>query len=416
MLNKLKKIIYEGYNKEIVFIRRDITKILPKDKIITITGPRRSGKTFLMYQIMDDLIKKGYDREQFLYINFEDERISDKKFDYDLIFQAFYELFPESAEKEIILFFDEIQLLENWERFVRRVYDSKTKKIYLTGSNSQMLSSDIATALRGRNYNIELFPLSFNEFKRFKGVNNKNISSKEKAIIDNLFQEYLVYGGYPEIVNYDNTLKIEILQNYFNVMIYRDIAERFEYSQLEQLKYILKKLISTVSSEFSINKLYNELKSQGAKLSKSILYSLYDDISNIYLFKQIERFSFSLSERRSHNKKVYFYDTGILSAVNYSLSEDHGKLLENLVAIELLRRKYEIFYGKNGKECDFIAKKRGETLAVQVCYKLTEKNIKRETKGLESFDADRKLIIYYYSDIKDPDNAMQILDFLEDTI
>ncbi|PLX15159.1 MAG: hypothetical protein C0601_13590 [Candidatus Muiribacterium halophilum] len=113
---------------------------------------------------------------------------------------------------------------------------------------------------------------------------------------------------------------------------------------------------------------------------------------------------------------MYFYDTGILSAVNYSLSEDHGKLLENLVAIELLRRKYEIFYGKNGKECDFIAKKRGETLAVQVCYKLTEKNIKRETKGLESFDADRKLIIYYYSDIKDPDNAMQILDFLEDTI
>ncbi|MFA7578161.1 MAG: ATP-binding protein [Candidatus Muiribacteriota bacterium] len=413
MLENLKKIIYEGIIRDIDFIERQVETNFPDNKIITITGPRRSGKTFFMFQIMDRYLKKGYKRNQFLYINFEDERISEKDFDYDNIFQAYYELFPENIDKEIIIFFDEIQLLKNWEKFIRRVYDFKTRKLFLTGSNSEMLSSDISTSLRGRNYNIELLPLSFIEFLKFKSFKNLLITPEHKALVENYFQEYLVYGGYPEIVNYEEPIKIEILQNYFNVMIYRDIVERFNYSDPEQLKYILKRLISTVSSEFSINKLYNEIKSQGGKISKQSIYSLYDDVSNIYLFKTVEKYSFSLSERRSHNKKVYFYDTGILSAVNYSLSEDYGKLLENLVACELLRKKFDLFYIKNSNECDFIAKNREQKIAVQVCYELNEDNIQREMKALNDIkDVDKKILIYRFSKVTNPLEAISILDFL----
>ncbi|MGM0609157.1 MAG: ATP-binding protein [Candidatus Muiribacteriota bacterium] len=130
MLDSLKKIIFEGNIRDIDFIERKVKTTFPDNKIITITGNRRSGKTFFMFQIMDGYLKKGYNRNQFLYINFEDERISEKDFDYDIIFQAYYELFPENIDKEIIIFFDEIQLLKNREKFIRRVYDFKTRKLF----------------------------------------------------------------------------------------------------------------------------------------------------------------------------------------------------------------------------------------------------------------------------------------------
>jgi predicted AAA+ superfamily ATPase len=412
MKDVLKRIISEFHERDIDYINRDISMNFPKNKIITIIGPRRSGKTYFMFQIMDFFISKGFKRSQFLYINFEDERFVRSDFDYDLIFQSFFDLFPENADSEIVVFFDEIQLLPNWDKFIRRVYDSVSHNIFVTGSNSNMLSSDISSSLRGRNYNIEVFPLSFSEFLNFRDIKPVLSTNKNISIINNAFDEYLIYGGYPEIVKYDDVMKIEILQNYFNVMIYRDISERFDISQTNILKFVLKKLISSVSSEFSINKLYNEIKSFGGKISKDTLYSLMENISNIFLLKEVERYSNSLSQRKGYNSKYYFYDNGILSAINYNISKDFGKLMENLVAIELLRRNYEIYYSKNNFECDFIALKRNSSLSVQVCYNLTEDNIGREIKGLNDKKTHDNILIYYKSEIRPPENSINIIDFL----
>jgi len=225
----LKRLIVEFHESELPeLIERNMDVDLETRKIISIIGPRRCGKTYYLYYLMKKLIQQGVDKTRLLYINFEDERIlpfSVKEF--DLILEAYFELYPENKGEEIYAFFDEIQNVDGWEVAVRRIYDGEKMRIFVTGSSSKLLSKEIATALRGRTISYELQPFSFLEILTAKGVEitpDLPYSSK-RFYVKKLLDEYMKFGGFPEVVLEDNeSTKIRILQEYLNTVFFRDLV------------------------------------------------------------------------------------------------------------------------------------------------------------------------------------------------
>jgi uncharacterized protein len=385
MKRVLKTIIKDFHTRPFPqFKPRQLDVPLDLNKIITIIGPRRAGKTWYFYQLMAKLEAKGIKREQLLYLNFEDERL---EFDnnYDQILDAYIELYPDQNLNEIYIFFDEIQELNGWEKYIRRLYDTVSRNLFLTGSNAKMLSSEISTSLRGRSLPFEIMPLSFYEFLLFKELDPLKIDSTiERAKIQIAFEEYLVWGGYPELVNIETRFKPNVLQEYFNVMLYRDLMERYGVRDASMLKYLIKRLISSFTKEFSVNRLHNDLKSRGIKIGKDSIYKLIDQIFSIYMVSFLEKYDPSVVKREMSNRKIYLYDNGFASATSYSFSKDRGKLLENLVYAKLRTISPNLYFLKNGYECDFAIFPRGELpLLIQVTDILHSDNFEREIKGLE---------------------------------
>lgn len=384
MKQVLKTIIKDSHTRPLPeFKPRQLDVPLDLGKIVTIIGPRRAGKTWYFFQLMADLEAQGIKREQCLYLNFEDERL-ELVGSYDQILDAYLELYPEQELTEIYIFLDEIQELPNWEKYVRRLYDTVSRKIFLTGSNAKMLSREIATSLRGRSLSFEIMPLSFYEFLLFNDIDPADrYSTKNRALIQSSFEEYLVWGGYPELVHIETRFKPEVLQEYFNVMLYRDLMERYEVRDASVVKYLIKRLIASLTKEFSVNKIYNDLKSRGIKTSKDSIYRLIDQIFSIYMVAYIEKFDPSVVRREMSNRKIYLYDNGFASATSYSFSKDRGKLLENLVFTSI-RSKGDLYFLKNGYECDFVVLPKDKApLLIQVTEVLHQDNLGRELKGLE---------------------------------
>ncbi len=273
----LKTIIREFQLEELpTFVPRELELPLSSGKIIILIGPRRAGKTYLFYQHLSELLQKGTPREKILYLNFEDERLDFTPQTLDLILQAYRELYPEIELREVYFFFDEIQNATEWERFVRRIYDRYSRNIFLTGSNSRLPSQEIATSLRGRTLTYEIYPLTFREFLRFKEFafdpRLDLYHPQKRARLLSLFEEYLLFGGFPEIVFLPRELKLKTLQEYFEVMLYLDLAERYQILDTLVLKYFLKRLIENAGKPLSVHKIYNELRSQGLKVGKDTLY------------------------------------------------------------------------------------------------------------------------------------------------
>ncbi|GLI52903.1 ATP-binding protein [Thermodesulfovibrio yellowstonii] len=381
----IKTLIREFHNTELPqIIRRHKEIPINSGKIISIIGPRRSGKTYFLYQTMDTLTKEGTDKRKILYINFEDERINLKAEELELILQSYRELYPDINLSETYFFFDEIQNIDNWQRFLRRLYDSVSKKIFITGSNSRLLSQEIATSLRGRTLAEEIMPLSFNEFLEFKNLKivlpQDLYDTAIRAKLLNYFKEYLIWGSFPEIIFQPENIKMRILQEYFNVMIYRDIIERYSIRDTFVLKYFIKRLAETVTKPVSIHKIYNDLKSQNIRISKNQLYEFLEYFENAFLIRQIRKKKKSVIKEELTEKKVYFIDNGILRAIKVFEGEDYGFLLENLIFRELYREKRDLYFYKERRECDFLIE---EKIPIQVCYELRdEETKKREIEGL----------------------------------
>ncbi len=385
MKNILKIIIKDFHSRPFPdFTPRELDVPVDLGKIVSIIGPRRAGKTWYFFQLMANLEKQGVRREQILYLNFEDERL-DFQTGYDQILDAYMELYPDIAPGNIYLFFDEIQELPNWEKYIRRLYDSVTSKIFLTGSNAKMLSQELATSLRGRSLAFEMMPLSFSEYLLFNGINSQDhFSTKNRARINAAFEDYLVWGGYPELVAMDSRFRAPVLQEYFSVLLYRDLMERYQIRDASMLKYLIKRLISSFTKEFSVNKLYNDLKSRGLKIGKDTLYAMIDQIFSVYMVTAVEKYDPAVVKRELANRKVYLYDNGLASISMFSKFEGRGKLLENLVFCTLRKSCDEIFFLKNGFECDFVAFTDGqEPKLIQVADVLHHDNLERELKGLE---------------------------------
>jgi predicted AAA+ superfamily ATPase len=370
--------------------KRDVTIPLDSGKIITVSGVRRSGKTFILYNTMKDILskkipKEKIPKEKILYINFEDERLDLKQEELDLILQCYRELYPDADLKSCYFLFDEVQNVNGWETFIRRVYDTITRNIFVTGSNSRLLSKEIATSLRGRTVTYEVFPLSFREYLRFHNTEADLYYSRTRARIVHLFEKFLTEGGFPETLLFkDASMKNKVLQEYFDVMLYRDIIERFSITNIPVLKYFIRRIFENITSPVSVNNIYNELKSQGYKIGKNSLYEYLDAAESIYLFLIAKKYSRSVLKQELGEKKVYAVDNGILNAVTFHFSKDYGKLLENALFLELHKNGREVFFYKNKKECDFIAFDKGKTRSIiQVSYTLADKTTrKREIEGL----------------------------------
>lgn len=388
----LKRIIAEFHETELPeIVERKIVDVdVSTRKIVSVIGPRRCGKTYYLYHIMKTLIQQGIDRKKLLYINFEDERILpfDVK-EFQLLLEAYYELYPENKGEEICLFLDEIQNIKSWEIAVRRVYDKEKARIFITGSSSKLLSKEIATSLRGRTISYELQPFSFSEILSAKGIKTTPDLpySGKRFLVKKILSEYMEFGGFPEVVLAKNeNTKIRILQDCFNIMFFRDLVERYSIRNKNLLKELMKYLVSNTSKHFSISRFY-KLAKQNFKVTKRTLlnYTYYlEDIRLIFLLKKFG----TLKEQLVSPRKIYCVDTGFKTASGFYISEDSGRIAENIVFLKLREKQLndpliEIYYWKSEKsEVDFVVK-RGKNIEslLQVCWDI-ESAREREIKGL----------------------------------
>lgn len=378
-----KEIITDSQERKYDYVfERDIDFPLISNKIISFIGVRRSGKTHIMYNAINRL-RKEFPLENIVHINFEDDRIFPVELaDLSLLPEAYYELFPEKKHEKVFFFFDEIQNVENWEKFVRRIYDTENCQVFISGSSSKLLSSEIATSLRGRTLTFEVFPLSFSEFLRFKQIEINIYSSESKAQIVHSFQKYLKYGGFPELIFNQERFARKTLQEYIDLIIYKDLIERYNIKNHYLMKYLVKYCFTNISTLLSFNKLYNELKSQGLKLSKDSLHNYLEYLQEAYTVFTMPVYSRSLSKQTNNPKKIYSIDTGFKTA--YSISEDIGNKFENLVYLKLRRQTTDLFYWKATQEVDFIYIKNEETKLINVSYDLNSlQTFKREINGLQ---------------------------------
>ena len=339
-------------------------------EIVIITGIRRCGKSTLLQQIRTAQTENDY------YINFDDERlISFKVEDFQMLLEVFYELFGEQKT----FYFDEIQNVEQWERFVRRLHDTGNK-VYVTGSNARMLSRELGTHLTGRYLSCELYPFSFKEFILLKNSDllGKNYSKTSiKAEILALFHEYFNNGGFPNFVKTGDELALKTL---FENILYRDIMVRNKISNEKEIK----ELVSYIAGNYSRLSTNSELAEIIGVKNPTTVKNYLGFLADSYLVFQTSKYDYSVSKQIMNPKKSYFIDNGLVRRVGFSFSDNLGHLLENLVFIELLRRGKTVFYHNKGQECDFVlVEDKTVTKAIQVTYAMpNEKTRKREIDGL----------------------------------
>ena len=360
-------------------------------------GVRRCGKSFLLYQRMFELILEGHNWEEFLYINFEDERlIGFNVSDFNTLLEAHYSLYQ---EKSPILFLDEIQNIDGWEKFARRMADQK-RIVYITGSNAKMLSREMTSSLGGR-FLVELiYPYSFSEYLTANRVNfdEKNLlSTTGKGKIIGMLEDYFYYGGFPELVRI--TLKRDYLNSIYNKIFLGDIVMRYGVTNHKALEILMKKLAETVRHSISYSRLTNIIKSVGISVGTSTVIQYLEYAEESQIIFSIDNFASKLAQRTT-TPKYYFIDNGLL---NLFLIKSETALLENLVAITLVRkygRENAVYYYERNVEVDFYIP--SNSLAIQVCYSIKDPvTFEREINALyklSGFVHCKKLMIITYDE------------------
>ncbi|MFP4402356.1 MAG: ATP-binding protein [Candidatus Nanoarchaeia archaeon] len=364
---------FEGeFPEELTGFKRDIDILeqLHTPEIKILEGSRRVGKSTLMYQVMFELYSQN---KKFLYINFDDEILKQ----YSL--SEIYETFLEKKEIEF-LFIDEIQNCNNWVHYIRKLYDlKKIKQIWITGSNSTIIKQEYSSLLTGRNITLQIHSLNFNEFLTFKQFKyDLNLLSTHKTIqIKKYFKEYLEFGSFPQVA-LRNANKKELLINYYEDFLYKDIVSRYNVNSVK-LKELSLYLNSNSSKFISYRNLAKTLELNYNSVVDYISYYL-----EVYLFDFLYKYDTSIKKQISNERKIYALDVGIANTTSFKFSEDIGRILENIVFVELKRRNYEVYYHKNLKECDFLIKEElNITKAIQVTKTLKDTDTrKREVAGL----------------------------------
>ncbi len=376
----LKKIIIEYQDKKIDYLSRNIISYTEIDSsCYVIIGPRRSGKSYYLFEIRDKLKEKLNKQDtDFIYINFEDERLIDLKTkNLDQILEAYKEMY----DNKPIIFLDEIQNIKHWEKFARRIADNKYL-VFITGSNYKMLSKEIGSTLGGRYISINVNTLHFKEFlslKQFPITKDLFYSDKQNQY-KKLITEYIEFGAYPEVVK--NTNKLEILKTYLDLYIYKDISGRWAIENIDYLLLILKKIRGSICTEINPNTIYEDMIKAGIPISVKTTYNYIKYLKDVFLISEIQLYKKSFKNREI-KKKYYFYDNGFMKL--FELEDDKGKKLQNLVYTELLKNEKEVYYWKNKKnqECDFIIKEKDKIIrAIQVTHELNDNSRNREINSL----------------------------------
>jgi len=374
--NYLQEIVLDQFEelkrKKRGFLRhklKEITSLVNRNTNIVITGHRRAGKSTFLYQLMDT-----YHKDDFYYLDFSDDRLSNFETD---DFQKLVEIYVSNFKEKKIYFFDEIQGKPNWNKFVNRMY-SQGCKFYITGSNSELLSKEISTYLTGRHIDVTLFPFSFSEYLDYKQIDSDYNYSKNKLVIIKELENYIKLGGFPESIIYSNT---DLLKTVYLDVINKDILIRHKIKDSPLLKKIILYLISNIGKEFSYNGIKNNFNLGSPNTSRKYI----NYITDTYMLFELAKYDYSIKKQETYSKKIYCIDTGLVNKISFSFSENIGRLYENIVFIELLRREKEVYYWKDttNKEVDFITlnKQKVDEL-IQVCYDLS--NIQTKEREISS--------------------------------
>lgn len=358
---------------------KQLNKLTASKSIVAIKGARRSGKTVLLKLLIKNLTEEKVSKEQILYINLEDYRLYPY---YSLeLLEKILETYRENInpDKKVFFFIDEIQNIKGFEHFLRTLYDKEEAiKLIIAGSNSKLLSKELGTLLTGRIATITVFPFSFEEFLMFNNIllDRKTYFNLEekKSLIKRHFNKYIKFGSIPEFLR--DKEPFFRLKEYLDNILFKDIVERFNIRNIRLIKELSLYLITNSSRIFSINQL-----SRIFKVSINTIQEYLSNLSMAYLFFYLDKFSFSAKERITTQSKIYCIDTGLINATGFKFSENYGRLLENIVFLELLRNNKEIYYySDTKKECDFIIK---ENLRITEAIQVTKSTENETTKQRE---------------------------------
>lgn len=329
-----------------------------------VIGMRRSGKTYLLFRKMKNLLEAGADLRRMLYINFEDDRLhplSDTVLEDTL--ETFFRMSPGGRDGTAHLFLDEIQAVPGWARFGRRVLDTEEVDLYVTGSSSKLLSREVASEFRGRGLTTELFPLNFSEALVFAGEQPPDgmVGPRRRSALESSLEEYLRVGGFPAVQELEELQRIQVLQDYVEIVLLRDVVERHGVSNAHAARVFSHALLQSVGSKFSVNRLYGDLKSRGIRIGRSTLYELLDHLTDAFLLFTVPIYSRSLRVRESNLRKIYAVDPGLVLAMAPAGTSDLGHRLECAVYLELRRRLHPgrsatvcYYQTVSGYEVDFV--------------------------------------------------------------
>ena len=404
----LKNIIAEWLEEFVLpaLIPRDsaptLTYLRNLSQILAIVGPRRAGKTFVMYQMISGLIDEGLaERDEILFLDFEDYRLRDfAPEDMETIFSTFRQL---SGKDPSWLFFDEIHQIPAWSRVIRSLHNRRRYRIVISGSNARLLLPEIATELRGRYRDHLILPFSYKETLKWHGISwtERTFYTAAKGDLLRVFDSFLKIGGFPEVLQKSSPgERRHLLQSYYQTIFYRDIVERNNIRAKSLMEALMTCCLHQYSALFSLSAFEKGLKSQRRPGSKRTLANYLAYLQEAFFILSADKFSYSTRQRVMNPKKIFLIDPGFV-ALAEDFSENRGRILENVVAVELYRRRHKFHYYKDRHECDFIVRdaETHELLAIQVCWTLTSGNREREMRGLlaamEKLSISQGLILTY---------------------
>ncbi len=368
-------------------------------KIKVAIGMRRVGKTYFLFQTIRQLIQQeNIPLQRILYLNFEDDRLapcSQQQFR-DML-EGFYKLYPENHDNTCYLFLDEVQNVQEWALVIRRFFDTKKVQIYLTGSSAKLLSKEIATSLRGRSLATEIWPYSFNEYLLANKIqfDKSLLGQRTRDLLIKQLQHYLEQGGLPETIDTMQTEQKQLLQDYTELVIMRDIVERYNITNIALIKYLIKTVLKNPGSGFSINKFTNDVKSQGLTGSKNTILDYLHYIEDAYLAFPVPLYSESIRKTLTNPRKMYVIDSGLSRAFTFSLNNNTGHLFENMIYLDLRRQGHKIHYylTKERYEVDFLSEDRlGNKCLYQVVWDATnQQTMERELRALDAAKIELKM-------------------------
>ena len=362
-------------------------------KATAVVGMRRAGKTTFLHQIRRERHAQGIGRERLPCVNFEDEQLAGVGADdLHVLIEAYYRRYPAFRHEETVVFcLDEIQVVAGWERFVRRVLDAEKVELYLTGSSAALLSREVATAMRGRSWEVVIHPFRFEEALRHKGhavpERPDFLSPQERSAIEHEFLDYLRTGGFPEVQGHANAVRFKLLSDYVDVAMLRDVMERHGVSQVTGLRWMIRHLLGNAAGKFSVEKFYSALRSQGLSISKNTVHELLSYLGDCFLVRTAWMETDSERQRMVNPRKAYPVDPGLIPLFDRTGRANTGHALETAVLIELERRGLAVTYVRTpeGHELDFLARSAaGEIELLQVASDSTDpETAKRELRALE---------------------------------
>lgn len=359
------------------FYLEKIVKLIDTEDIKVITGVRRCGKTVLLKQIIDELENRGIASENIIYMSFESSKYKNIRNDDDL--DEFIFSKTNNLNGKFYLLFDEIQKVKNWEVSLNSYRVDLECDIYITGSNSQLLSGELATLISGRYISINMLPFSFKELIQYYDEMHENIDEIK------LFEQYLSYGGFPGLLNYENEEKEKYLYDLYSTIVLNDILYKNKVKDLDLLERLMEFMISNIGQLFSANSISKYIKNENRKTSPHTIINYMDYARNAFIFYQIKRENIKQKKKLLISDKYYLVDSGFYFIFNGSTQRNWGQLLENIVFLELIRQGYSITIGKiQDLEVDFVCRKANQIKYIQVSQSILDENTrKREFKSLE---------------------------------